>query len=98
MEGAGNMKYLPVYSSRIKKQLKVTQKRGYDMQLFKNVVSKLANGDKLESRYSDHPLHGNWEGFRECHILPDWLLVYKIDGNKLILYLERTSTHSDLSF
>ena len=90
------MKYLPKYSSRIKKQLKNTQKRGYDMQLFKDVVTKLANGEQLDVRHNDHPLRGNWKGYRECHILPDWLLIYKIDGVHLILYLERTGTHSDL--
>ena len=90
------MKYFPRYSAKIKRQLKNTEKRGYDMQLFKDMVIKLANGEKLEPRYNDHALHGNWKGFRECHILPDWLLIYKIDGVHLILYLERTGTHSDL--
>ena len=90
------MKYQPVYSSKIKKQLKVTKKRGYDMQLFKDIVTKLANDEKLDARHNDHSLHGDWEGFRECHILFDWLLIYKIDGNHLILYLELTGTHSDL--
>jgi mRNA interferase YafQ len=96
MEGIGNMKYQPVYSSRLKRQLKATQKRGYNMQLFKDIVTKLANGEKLEAHNNDHALYGNWKGFRECHILPDWLLIYKIDGIHLILYLERTGTHSDL--
>jgi mRNA interferase YafQ len=90
------MKYFPKYSSKIKKQLKVTKKRGYDMQLFKDVVTMLVNGEELPPRYRDHALHGNWKGFRECHILPDWLLIYKIDGVHLLLYLEQTGTHADL--
>ena len=90
------MKYQPVYTSRIKRQLGIAKKRGYDMRFFKDVVSKLANDMPLEARHRDHPLHGKWEGFREFHILPDWLLIYKIDGVRLILYLERTGTHSDL--
>ena len=64
--------------------MKVTKKRGYDMMIFKDIVVKLVNDEKLDLRHNDHPLHGNWEGFRECHILPDWLLIYKIDANYLI--------------
>jgi len=90
------MKYQPIYSSKIKKQLKITKKHGYNMTLFKDVVTKLSDGELLEPRYNDHPLHGNWDGFRECHILPDWLLIYKIDGKYLLLCLEQTGTHSDL--
>ena len=80
------MKYFPKYSARIKKQLENTKKRGYDMQLFKDIVIKLANDEKLDVRNNDHALYGNWKGFRECHILPDWLLIYKKDGVHLILY------------
>lgn len=56
----------------------------------------LANGEALEAKYRDHLLTGDYGGFRECHIQPDWLLVYQIDGNRLILFLARTGTHSDL--
>ncbi|MDR1100858.1 MAG: type II toxin-antitoxin system YafQ family toxin [Clostridiales bacterium] len=90
------MKYLPRYSGKIKKQLQLAKKRGYDMQLFKNVVTELANGKTLPPRNRDHNLSGNWQGYRECHITPDWVLIYRIDGNELLLYLERTGTHSDL--
>jgi len=76
--------------------LKRVQKRGYDLRLIKAVISKLANGETLEKRYKDHELAGNYSGCRECHITPDWLLVYEIHEENLILYLTRTGTHSDL--
>ena len=60
------------------------------------VVDTLVAEKVLDEQYHDHSLSGNYEGFRECHIEPDWLLVYKIDKNELILYLFRTGTHSDL--
>ena len=59
-------------------------------------IKKLAAGKKLEEKHKDHPLKGNLEGYRECHITPDWLLIYKIDRGELILFLTRTGTHSDL--
>jgi mRNA interferase YafQ len=59
-------------------------------------VTKLANGEPLSEKNLDHPLKGNYEGCRECHITPDWLLVYEIYDEELILYLTRTGTHSDL--
>ena len=72
------------------------EKRGYDMSLIDETIETLLQEKPLPSAHFDHPLQGNWKGFRECHITPDWLLIYKIDGNKLLLYLERTGTHSDL--
>ena len=66
------------------------------IELINQIIKKLANGEKLEEKNKDHDLHGNWEGYRECHILPDWLLVYKYIEDELILYLTRTGTHSDL--
>jgi mRNA interferase YafQ len=90
------MKYAVRYSNKIKKQLQLSKKRGYDMQLFINAVSKLADGIPLPERNRDHALHGKWEGYRECHILPDWLLIYKTDNFELLLYIERTGSHSDL--
>ena len=90
------MKYYPVYTAKIKRQLKLTKKRGYNMELFKNIVTRLSNDEPLDDRHKDHALHDNWEGFRECHILPDWLLIYKKDDYRLLLYLERSGTHSDL--
>ena len=57
---------------------------------------RLANGETLDAKYKDHPLIGDYEDFRECHIKPDWLLIYRIDDEELELYLFRTGTHSDL--
>ena len=90
------MKYELQPTNRFKKDLKLCKSRGYDINLITEIIKKLANGEKLEEKNKDHDLSGNWSGYRECHIQPDWLLIYKIDGNELILYLTRTGTHSDL--
>ena len=66
------------------------------MNLIETVVNTLASGNVLEAKYKDHALSGNFIGCRECHISPDWLLIYEIDNGELILYLMRTGTHSDL--
>lgn len=79
-----------------RKDLEVAIKRGYDIDLLEEVVDKIARGEKLEERYKDHFLKGSFKGYRECHILPDWLLIYKVNEKELILYLLRTGTHSDL--
>ena len=60
------------------------------------VINTLADGEVLDPKYKDHPLIGDYTGCRECHITPDWLLIYQIDRNALILYLTRTGTHSDV--
>ena len=72
------------------------KKRGYNLALLDTVVTMLANGELLDLKYKDHPLVGNFKGCRECHITPDWLLIYEVSDNELILYLTRTGTHSDL--
>lgn len=90
------MKYDIVPSNQFRKDLKLAQKRGYDIGKIKTVITKLANGEVLEAKYRDHLLTGAYGGYRECHIQPDWLLVYQIDDGKLILFLARTGTHSDL--
>ena len=89
------MKYEIVPSNQFRKDLKLAQKRGYDLDKIKTVIT-LANGETLEAKYRDHWLSGDYGGYRECHIQPDWLLVYQIDGNRLILFLARTGTHNDL--
>ena len=71
-------------------------KRGYDISFIDHVVEKLETGEALEEKYRDHALTGNWTGYRECHITPDWLLIYKIEDDILILVLSRTGTHSDI--
>lgn len=82
--------------TQFKKDVKLAKKRRYDMSLLKKVIDTLADGEKLDEKYHDHALVGNYAGYRECHILPDWLLVYKIVDNELTLVLARTGTHSDL--
>lgn len=83
-------------TSKFQKDLKRVQKRGYDIDLLTAVIKKLACGEALDAAYHDHPLSGNYVGRRECHITPDWLLIYEISAGELILYLTRTGTHSDL--
>lgn len=90
------MKYSIRMSNRFKKDMKLVQKRGYDQRLIFTVIEKLANGIKLEERYKDHLLTGDYGGFCECHITPDWLLVYQYREDELLLLLSRTGTHSDL--
>ena len=85
-----------VLSNRFKRDLKLIAKRGYDLNLLDAVVSTIAEQRPLPEKNRDHALSGDYIGFRECHILPDWLLVYRVDGNDLILFLSRTGTHSDL--
>ena len=90
------MKYEIVSSNQFRKDLKLAQKRGYDLNKIKEVIAALANGETLDEKYRDHWLTGSYGGYRECHIQPDWLLVYQIDNGQLILFLARTGTHSDL--
>ena len=90
------MKYTIKPTSKFQKDLKRIQKRGYDLNLLKEIIKKLANGEKLPEKNKDHSLTGNYSGKRECHITPDWLLVYEYDNDNLFLYLTRTGTHSDL--
>lgn len=84
------------YEKSFKKDYKRIVKRGYDIRLFEIVVSMLANNETLPEKYRDHSLNGKYSSFRECHITPDWLLIYRMDNSKLILILTRTGTHSDL--
>lgn len=85
-----------VPSNKFKKDLKLAVKRGYDIKLLENVVNRLANEEPLEPKYKDHTLSDDYSGFRECHITPDWLLVYQVINDVLVLFLSRTGTHSDL--
>ncbi|MBQ8497469.1 MAG: type II toxin-antitoxin system YafQ family toxin [Clostridia bacterium] len=90
------MKLDIIPSNQFKKDLKMIAKRGYNLMLLDDVVEKLANRIPLEEKYRDHSLTGNYKGFRECHIQPDWLLVYRINEAEVVLMLSRTGTHSDL--
>lgn len=85
-----------VLSNQFKKDLKLAQKRGCKIERLRDVVNALACGQKLDTKYRDHGLTGNYNGFRECHVEPDWLLIYRIDQDVLELFLFRTGTHSDL--
>ena len=85
-----------VPSNKFKKDLKLAVKRGYDIKLLENVVNRLANEETLEPKYKDHTLSGDYSGFRECYITPDWLLVYQVINDELVLFLSRTGTHRDL--
>lgn len=90
------MKYTIEISSKFKKDYKLAKKRGYNMALLQEVVDLLASGETLPEKYRDHSLTGDYNGYRECHVLPDWLLIYRIENDLLILGLTRTGTHSDL--
>mgnify|MGYP003224866217 FL=1 len=76
--------------------MKLSKKQGKDTEELYSVIEKLANGIELEAKYYDHNLTGNYKGCRECHIDPDWLLIYEVINNKLILMLYRLGSHSDL--
>ena len=83
-------------SNRFKKDLKLAAKRGYNLTLLDQVVEKLSRQEPLPPKNMDHDLSGDFTGFRECHIQPDWLLVYRVEDEELMLFLSRTGTHSDL--
>jgi len=87
------MRYTIKATNRFEKDVKQAQKRGKDLDKLFFVIEKLANGEKLDEKYRDHSLVGLYKGCRECHIEPDWLLVYEIFEDILILSLVRTGTH-----
>ena len=84
------------FSNRFKKDYKLMLKRGMKPAIFEEVVQLLRMQQPLPEKYRDHDLSGDWIGFRECHLLPDWLLIYQVQADRLILTLARTGTHSDL--
>lgn len=84
----------PVRSGRFKKDVKLAEKRGKDLTKSKNVLLLLLDGAALSPDHRDHPLKGEWRGFRVLHIEPDWLLIYRIEGEEL--QLARTGSHADL--
>ncbi|MCI5702325.1 MAG: type II toxin-antitoxin system YafQ family toxin [Erysipelotrichaceae bacterium] len=92
------MKYEIIMTSAFKKELKIIKKRNKDLEKLTKIVNKLANNEELDIKYKDHQLINNlrFENCRECHIEPDWLLVYRKNNNNLILVLIETGTHSDL--
>lgn len=84
------------YQTAFKRDYKRIKKRGYNIRLLEQVIALLAEGQELPASYRDHALTGDYSGCRECHIAPDWLLVYEVLQDELLLYLTRTGTHSDL--
>ena len=90
------MKYDLVLTGKFKKGLKLAKKRGINIKLLEDIVDKLQNGIPLEEKHCDHELKGKFKGFRECHIQPDWLLMYLIEDDVLVLTLVDTGTHSDM--
>ena len=90
------MKYDVKRTSQFKKDFKAIIKQGLDIKELEKVLEILINGDVVPEKYKDHPLSGTYSDCRECHITPDWLLIYRINKNELILALTRTGTHSDL--
>ncbi len=89
-------KYTLKPTTQFKKDYKLAVKQHRDIEQLKQVVSMLANGETLPEKYRDHSLTGNWSGHRECHIQPDWLLIYYFEDDTLVLTLSRTGSHSDL--
>ena len=90
------MMYEVKFTSQFKKDLKLAKKQRKSLDKLFEVIDILSNGNPLDAKYHDHELTGNYKGTRECHIEPDWLLVYKVFRQTLILKLIRTGTHSDL--
>jgi len=86
----------PELSNQFKRDYNLLVRRGYDIQKLDAVVLLIINETPLEPRRSDHPLKGKWRGYRSCHIADDWVLIYKIDGERLKLMLSRTGTHIDV--
>ena len=89
-------KYLLDQTNSFKKDLRHAKKCGYKMELLHEIIDKLQDGEPLPSHNRDHALTGKWRGFRECHIQPDWLLIYKYSDSELVLSLTRTGSHSYL--
>ena len=83
-------------TAQFRKDLKRIRKRGADMSKLEDVLNKLQNEEPLEVKHRDHLLVGDYAGFRECHITPDWLLIYAVDHGQLILTASRTGSHADL--
>ena len=90
------MKHEVRFTRQFKRDLKLAKKQGKDLSKLYDVIEQLANGETLDEKYRDHELKGEWEGSRERHIEPDWLLVYEIMGNVLVLMLYRLGSHSEL--
>lgn len=89
-------KYETRFTNQFKKDIKIAKKQGKDIEKLVDVITILAEGKTLGEKYCDHSLSGYYKGCRECHIEPDWLLVYEINDNILVLMLNRVGSHSEL--
>ena len=85
-----------IWTNQFKKDQKRVIRRKKNIELLDDIIRKLSKNEALPEKNKDHALSGNWSGYRECHIQPDWLLVYYIENDILVLTLVRTGTHSDL--
>lgn len=85
-----------IWTAKFKRDYKLAMKRNLNIDILDDAIRILASGSQLPESYNDHMLSGNRKGYRECHIQPDWLLVYCIEDNDLVLVLTRTGTHSDI--
>lgn len=85
-----------ILTNKFQRDLKLIQKRGYNLSALKEVVDKLSNQETLPAKNHDHYLSGKYANYKECHISPDWLLIYRVFQDDLILILSRTGTHADL--
>ena len=90
------MKHDIVWTTQFKKDYKLAIKRHMNIDLLDDIIRALSRGEKLPEKNKDHELTGNWIGYRECHIQPDWLLIYRIEEDILVLTLVRAGSHSDL--
>ncbi len=90
------IKYTVKFTGKFKKDYKHAIKQKQNIELLDEVIAVLAKGEELDEKYRDHDLRGNWKGHRECHVLPDWLLIYRYEADVLVLTLARLGSHSDL--
>ncbi len=90
------MKYEVKFTSQFRRDLKLAKKQGKDINKLFDVISTIAEGRKLDEKYRDHNLSGDYVGCRECHVEPDWLLVYEVMDKVLVLMIYRVGTHSEL--
>ena len=91
-----NVKYAVKVTAQFRKDYRLAMKRGLEMELLDNIITLLATGNTLPAKHKDHALKGRWKGRRECHVLPNWLLVYQKTETTLVLDLFRIGTHSDI--
>ncbi|MEE3453326.1 type II toxin-antitoxin system YafQ family toxin [Dialister sp.] len=89
-------KYIVKATTQFRKDYKLAMKRGLKVSFLDQIIARLALGEPLDEKNRDYALSGNWAGHRECHILPNWLLVYRLENDVLVLTLVRTGSHSDL--